>query len=156
MDWPLFIKFCSYFCTAKFPPQRPRNYVKRQLAKEEIAFEALDNGIRSRADPKRLQETCNGLTPAKIQAFWQSGPDACRIPFLPRRAVGFQVSTVHPAGRICPYASIRIARCRAGYLEQYCATTSTLGRPDRMQLILIAASRTTPRPASAPGWSRHR
>ncbi len=37
-------------------------YVKRQLAQRGIAFEALDNGIRSCADPRRLQALCAGLS----------------------------------------------------------------------------------------------
>ena len=40
-------------------------YVKRQLAKEGIAFEALDNGILSCADPERLQQICDGLSAAQ-------------------------------------------------------------------------------------------
>ena len=68
---PFFLKFCSYFpCNAKLC-LNGHEYVKRQLAKEGIAFEALDNGIRSCADPQRLQQICNSLTPARIQAFWQ-------------------------------------------------------------------------------------
>src|SRR5262249_6483486 len=53
---PFFIKFCSYFpCNAKLC-LNGHEYVKRQLAKEGIVFEALDNGIRGCADPKRLQD----------------------------------------------------------------------------------------------------
>jgi len=49
---PFFIKYCSYFpCNAKLC-LNGHEYVKRQLAKEGIAFEALDNGIRSCAIPR--------------------------------------------------------------------------------------------------------
>jgi hypothetical protein len=51
---PFFLKFCSYF---------PFN------ARLCIAFEALDNGILSCADPVRLQAICDGLSAAKIDAL---------------------------------------------------------------------------------------
>ena len=41
----------------------------RQLAKEGIAFEALDNGMLKCADPRRLQQLCDGLTATKIDAL---------------------------------------------------------------------------------------
>jgi hypothetical protein len=31
------------------------------MEKQGVVFETLDNGFRSCADPKRLQETCDGL-----------------------------------------------------------------------------------------------
>jgi hypothetical protein len=36
---------------------------------EDIAFKALDNGILSCADPRRLQKICDGLSAAKIDAL---------------------------------------------------------------------------------------
>jgi hypothetical protein len=42
---------------------------KCQLAQRGIAFEALDNGVLSCADPKRLQQICDGLTGDKINAL---------------------------------------------------------------------------------------
>ena len=43
---PLFIKFCSYFPYNAKLCINGHEYLKRQLAKEGIAFEALDNGVR--------------------------------------------------------------------------------------------------------------
>jgi len=43
--------------------------VKRQLTQRGIAFEALDNGILSCADPRRLQALCDGLSAGKIDAL---------------------------------------------------------------------------------------
>ena len=47
----------------------PFKYLKRQLTKAGIAFEALDNGILSCADPVRMQRLADGLTAAKIDAL---------------------------------------------------------------------------------------
>src|ERR1700685_4321088 len=48
---PFFLKFCSYFPYNAKLCINGHEYLKRQLAKRGVAFEALDNGIRSCADP---------------------------------------------------------------------------------------------------------
>src|SRR5262245_55802756 len=55
---PFFLKFCTYFPYNAKLCLNGHEYVKRQLAKEGIAFEALDNGILSCAEPRRLQQLC--------------------------------------------------------------------------------------------------
>ena len=50
---PLLIKFASYFPYTARVCLNGHEYAKRQLAKEGIAFEALDNGVLSCADPTR-------------------------------------------------------------------------------------------------------
>jgi len=66
---PLFIKFASYFPYTARVCLNGHEYAKRQLAKEGIAFEALDNGVLSCADPVRLQQMLNELDAAKIEAL---------------------------------------------------------------------------------------
>src|SRR5438445_8185343 len=66
---PFFLKFCSSFPYNAKLCINGHEYVKRQLAKEGIAFEALDNGVLSCADPQRLQQLCNDLSDAKIDAL---------------------------------------------------------------------------------------
>src|SRR6516225_4281862 len=66
---PFFLKFCTYFPYNAKLCINGHEYVKRQLAKEGIAFEPLDNGILSCADPKRLQKICDHLNAAKIDAL---------------------------------------------------------------------------------------
>src|SRR5205823_13355631 len=66
---PFFLKFCTYFPYNAKLCINGHEYAKRQLAKEGIAFEALDNGILSCADPKRLQQLCDGLSGGKIDAL---------------------------------------------------------------------------------------
>jgi hypothetical protein len=66
---PLFIKFASYFPYTARVCLNGHEYAKRQLAKEGIAFEALDNGVLSCADPARLQQVLDELTVPKIQTM---------------------------------------------------------------------------------------
>ena len=63
---PFFLKFCSYFpYTAKLC-LNGHEYAKQQLQQKGIAFEPLDNGFLSCADPRRLQRVCDGLSAEKI------------------------------------------------------------------------------------------
>jgi hypothetical protein len=66
---PFFLKFCSYVPLNAKQCLNGDEYAKRQLAQRRIAFEALDNGVRSCADPKRLQQICDGLSGDKINAL---------------------------------------------------------------------------------------
>src|SRR5580765_3256379 len=63
---PFFLKFCTYFPYNAKLCINGHEYVKRQLAKEGIAFEALDNGVLTCANPRRLQQLCDGLSASKI------------------------------------------------------------------------------------------
>jgi len=45
-------------------------WAKRQLTKAGISYEALDNGLRSCADPKAMQKICDRLGPAAVESFF--------------------------------------------------------------------------------------
>jgi hypothetical protein len=65
---PLFIKFAGYFPYTARACLNGHEYAKCQLRKEGIAFEALDNGIATCADPLRLQQINDMLDVARIDA----------------------------------------------------------------------------------------
>jgi hypothetical protein len=66
---PFFLKVCSYFpYTAKLC-LNGHEYLKRQLTKEGGAFEPLDNGICSCADPARLQALADTLDAERIDGL---------------------------------------------------------------------------------------
>jgi hypothetical protein len=77
---PFFLKFCSYFPFNAKLCLNGHEYAKRQLARQGIAFEALDNGVLSCAEPERLQSICDGLARRRSMAFCASGCDCCRTP----------------------------------------------------------------------------
>ena len=66
---PFFLKFCTYFPYNAKLCLNGHEYVKRQLTNRGIGYEALDNGILSCADPKRVQTLCNGLSAEKIDGL---------------------------------------------------------------------------------------
>lgn len=68
---PFFLKFCSYFpYTAKLCING-HEYLKRQLTQDGIAFQALDNGLLSCADPERAQAICDNLSADQIDALFR-------------------------------------------------------------------------------------
>jgi hypothetical protein len=66
---PFFLKFCSYFPFNAKLCLNGQEYAKRQLAHKGIAFEALDNGVLSCANPGRLKQICDGLSAERIDAL---------------------------------------------------------------------------------------
>ena len=88
---PFFLKFCTYFPYNAKLCINGHEYVKRQLAKEGIAFEALDNGILNCADPRRLQQLCDGLSATKIDALLRKWLARLPHPFTSKdRAAGYR------------------------------------------------------------------
>jgi hypothetical protein len=66
---PFFLKFCSYFPYNAKLCLNGHEYAKRQLERKGIEYQALDNGVLSCADSKRLQAICDGLSGEKIEAL---------------------------------------------------------------------------------------
>ena len=59
-------------------------WAKRQLEKAGIAYEALDNGFRSCADPEALQSICDRLGSGPCAASSGVGGGVCLLPSAPR------------------------------------------------------------------------
>jgi hypothetical protein len=133
---PFFLKFCSYFPYNAKLCLNGHEYLKRQLAKEGIAFEALDNGILSCENPQRLQEIADGLDATKIDALLRKWLARLPHPFTPED---------HKAG-YCYDLSILQAefsltqvldRAQTGriFFEEVIRENLDIGRPDQVQLI---------------------
>jgi hypothetical protein len=88
---PFFLKICSYFPYNAKLCINGHEYLKRQLAKRGVPFEALDNGIKSCADPKLLQRLSDGLTAEKIDRLLRKWLRRLPHPFPSRdRASGYR------------------------------------------------------------------
>src|SRR5215831_13292758 len=88
---PFFLKFCSYFPYNAKLCINGHEYLKRQVAKWGVAFEALDNGIKSCADPALLQRLADGLTAEKIERLLRKWLRRLPHPFPARdRAAGYR------------------------------------------------------------------
>jgi hypothetical protein len=133
---PFFLKFCTYFPYNAKLCINGHEYVKRQLAKEGIAFEALDNGILSCADPRRLQQLCDGLSGAKIAALLRKWLARLPHPFTAQdRAAGYryEVSILQAEFSLTQV----LDRPLSGriFFEEVIRENLDLGRPDQVQLI---------------------
>ena len=133
---PFFLKFCSYFPYSGKLCLNGHEYAKRQLEREGIAYEALDNGVLSCRNPRRLQAICNGLSAAKIDALLRKWLAKLPHPYTPAdRKAGYrydlsilqielsltQVLDRPVSGRI--------------FFEQVIRENLDIGRPKQVQLI---------------------
>lgn len=133
---PFFLKFSSYFPYNAKLCINGHEYVKRQLAKEGIAFEALDNGVLTCANPKRLQELCDGLSATKIDQLLRKWLGRLPHPFSAAdRAAGYRydVSTLQAEFSLTQV----LDRPLSGriFFEEIIRENLDLGRPDKVQLL---------------------
>jgi hypothetical protein len=145
---PFFLKFCSYFPYNAKLCLNGHEYAKQQLEREQIAYQALDNGIGSCADPQRLQQICDSLSAAKIDALLRKWLRRLPHPYpAADRAAGYryqlsiwqielsltQVLDRPVSGRI--------------FFEQVIRENLDLGRPKQVQLIFDrSVTKATPGP----------
>lgn len=133
---PFFFKFSSYFpYTAKFC-LNGHEYLKHQLAQAGIAYEALDNGILSCADPIQVQALADALSAEKIEALLHKWQARLPQPFTAsERAAGYdyEISILQ-----AEFALTQVLdRPLTGrlFFEAAIRENLDLGRPERVQLI---------------------
>ena len=143
---PFFLKFCTYFPYNAKLCINGHEYVKRQLAKEGIAFEALDNGILSCADPRRLQRLCDGLSATKIDALLRKWLARLPHPFTAAdRAAGYRYDLSILQAEFSLTQVLDRPLCGRIFFEEVIRENLDIGRPDQVQLIFERrVSRRTP------------
>src|ERR1035438_3881630 len=87
---PLFIKICSYAPWSMKLCLNGHEWAKRQLEKKKIAYEALDNGFLSCAEPEKLQQICDSLGPEDIDRVFRKWLRRIPLPLRPQdREAGY-------------------------------------------------------------------
>ena len=133
---PFFLKYSSYFPYGAKLCFNGHEYLKRQLAKEGIGYEELANGILSCANPKRMQQLANGLTPARILLFLSKWQNRLPSPFTVReQRAGYRYQA--------SIGQVEFARTQVFdqpvhgriFFEEVLRENIDLGRPDNLQLI---------------------
>ena len=133
---PFFLKFCTYFPYNAKLCINGHEYVKRQLAKEGIPFEALDNGVLSCADPTGLQQLCNGLSAHKIDALLRKWLARVPHPFLPKdRAAGYRYDISILQAEFSLTQVLDRPQTGRVFFEEVIRENLDIGRPDHVQLI---------------------
>jgi hypothetical protein len=113
---PFFLKRCRYFPYNGTRCLNGHEYLKRPLAKEGMAFAALDNGILRCADPARMQASAAAFAERTIDALLRQW-----LALLP-----------HPCTAADRAAGYRYARA---VLQVECSRTQVLDQPRHGRLL---------------------
>jgi hypothetical protein len=133
---PFFLKFCSYF---PYPAKLCLNgheYLKCQLAQQGIPFQAMDNGLLACADLPAAQRISDGLSAAKIEAFFRKWLARLPHPYSPKdRKAGYRydLSILQAEFSLTQvWDQATHGRC---FFEEVIRENIDLGRPEQVQLI---------------------
>ena len=133
---PFFLKFCSYFPYNAKLCLNGHEYVKRQLEQQGIAYQALDNGVLSCADPKRLQALCDGLSAAKIEALLRKWLRLLPHPFSARdRQAGYRYDLSILQIELSLTQVLDRPLTGRIFFEEVIRENLDIGRPKQVQLI---------------------
>ena len=133
---PFFLKFCSYFPYNAKLCINGHEYLKRQLTKRGIAFEPLDNGIQSCANPEAMQRLADGLTADKIDALLRKWLARLPHPFEAgdrEQGIRYDISMLQ-AEFARTEVFDRPVQGRV-FFEEVLRENLDMGRPDQVQLI---------------------
>jgi hypothetical protein len=133
---PFFLKFSTYFPYNAKLCLNGHEYAKQQLRQKGIGFEALDNGVLSCDDPKRLQAICDGLSAGKIDALLRKWLRLLPHPYTSRdRKAGYryQLSILQAEFSLTQVLDKPVTG--RVFFEEVIRENLDLGRPSRVQLI---------------------
>lgn len=133
---PLFIKVSSYFPYTIRVCLNGHEYLKRQLSKNSITYESLDNGILSCESPEKMQEIADGLDQDKIRQVIDKWLKVLPSPFTQQdQKCGFnyEISILQAEFSLTQTFDKPIHGRQ--YFEQIIRENIDLGRPDNISLI---------------------
>src|SRR5207247_1547843 len=143
---PFFLKFGSYFPYNAKLCINGHEYLKRQLTKRGVKFEALDNGIKSCADPKLMQQLCDGLSADRIDRLLRKWLRRLPHPFPPRdRVAGYRYALSILQAEFALTQVLDQPVTGRIFFEEVIRENLDIGRPDQVQLLFgRRVSRRTP------------
>src|SRR5260370_459394 len=133
---PLFLKVCSYAPWSTKLCLNGHEWAKRQLERRRIAYEALDNGFLSCADPVKLQQICDNLGPEEIDRVVRKWLRRIPLPLrMQDREAGYDWDlSIWQMEVSLTQIFDRPLRGRE-FFEEIIRDNLDLGRPDRGQLV---------------------
>jgi hypothetical protein len=112
------------------------SWAKRQLDKAGIAYEALDNGFRSCADPAALQRICNRLGPNAVHAFFWRWFHRLPSPFTPNDLqAGYDYALAFRQFEVSDTRVFDRPQAGRAFFEGVIRDNLDLGRPDKVVLL---------------------
>jgi hypothetical protein len=133
---PAFIKTVAYAPYGIWIYLNGHEWAKRQAAKRGIAFEPLDNGFLSVADPEQLAGICDSLWYRDIERFWEYWEAHLPSPLTAQdhdRCYRYRLSV-----RQMEMSDTRVPARPAQVREWFELTLRdqlALGRPDHVQIV---------------------
>ncbi len=133
---PFFVKFCSYFPYNAKLCLNGNHWAQRQAAKAGIGFTPLDNAFAAVDDPAGLQEICDQLGEAQIDALLRKWLAILPHPFSPadrRAGYRYELSLLQTEFSLTQ----TLDRPVTGriFFEQVIRDNLDLGRPDQVSLV---------------------
>ena len=121
-------------------------WAKRQMEKVGIAYEALDNGFLSCADPEALQRRCDELGSDDVQDFFQRWSSRLPSPFTKADlAAGYGYDLAFRQFEVSETSIFDRPQAGRAWFEGVIRDHLDIGRPDQVALIFQRAiSRRTP------------
>jgi len=133
---PLFVKFCSYFPYNAKLYINGHEYLKRQLEKRGVAFEALDNGIKSCANPKLLQRLADEMNAERIDRLLRKWLRRLPHPFPARdRAAGYRYDLSILQAEFALTQVLDQPVTGRNFFEEVIRENLDVGRPSQVSLI---------------------
>jgi hypothetical protein len=121
-------------------------WAKRQMEKAGIAYEALDNGFLSCADPETLQRRCDEIGSDDVQDFFQRWSSRLPSPFTKADlAAGYGYDLAFRQFEVSQTSIFDRPQAGRSWFEGVIRDHLDIGRPDQVALIFQRAiSRRTP------------
>jgi hypothetical protein len=133
---PFFLKFSSYFPYNAKLCINGHEYVKRQLDRRGMRYEALDNGILSCPDSAAVQQICDELSPAHIDALLRKWLRRLPHPFTAKdRAWGIRYELSILQAEFSLTQVLDQPLTGRVFFEEVIRENLDIGRPDQVQLI---------------------
>lgn len=137
-EWgPAFLKVCTYAPYSMWCCANGHEWAKCQLTKAGVAFEALDNGLRSVADPALAHRICARLGAGHLRALLARM--LCVVPdplCADDRAGGFEWAFSIAQLEVSDTAVFDQPRRARAWFEAAIGDHLDLGRPERVSLLV--------------------
>lgn len=137
-EWgPAFLKICTYAPYPMWCCANGHEWAKCQLRKADIAFEALDNGLRSVADPAAAHRICARLGAGHLRALLARMLGVVPDPLCALdRAAGFEWAFSVAQLEVSDTAIFDQPRRARAWFEAAIGDHLDLGRPERVSLLV--------------------
>src|SRR3982750_634473 len=133
---PLFIKVCSYAPWGIKLCLNGHEWAKRQLDKDGVGYEALDNGFLSCAEPEKRQQICDSLGPEDIDRLFRKWLKRIPLPLRPEdRRTGYDWDLSIWQREVSLTQIFDRPRRGREFFEEIIRDNLDLGRPDRVPLV---------------------